>query len=117
LVSIGRVQAALSVVLDARVVVEPAAGSVKNTGTDVSLVTLAERTVSIAWLPVGWPKQVREILSRAVVPDLVAAPEMSAERGEQQRTQAWAGSTGPERRTSHWARPFSYDETARRDYD
>ncbi|MEO8518029.1 MAG: hypothetical protein ABI438_02530 [Dermatophilaceae bacterium] len=76
--SIGRVQAALSVVLDARVAVTPAAASVKSTGTDVSLVTLAERTVSIAWLPVGWPKQVREILARAVVPDLVAAPEMSA---------------------------------------
>jgi hypothetical protein len=41
-------------------------------------VKIADRTVSIAWLPVGWPKQVREVLSRAVVPDLVAAPEMSA---------------------------------------
>lgn len=74
----GRIQAALSVVLDGQVAVQPVGGSAKGGRTDVSLVRVGGRTISIAWLALGWPKQVREVLSRAAIPDLVAAPEMSA---------------------------------------
>lgn len=40
-------------------------------------VKLGSVPINVAWLSVGWPRQVRELLLRADRPDLVAAPELS----------------------------------------
>lgn len=85
---VGRVEAALGVVLDGRVPVEQVAGSTNDRESGLSSVKVGGKTISVAWLPVGWPKQVRQVLARAIVPDLVAAPEMSAGA---RRTAAVAG--------------------------
>lgn len=42
------------------------------------IALLNGRPIRIAWLPAGWPAQVRELLSRTAPPDLVGAPELSA---------------------------------------
>lgn len=39
--------------------------------------SLAGRSITVAWLSVGWPRQARALLSRAKKPDLVGAPELS----------------------------------------
>src|SRR4029079_13354990 len=39
--------------------------------------TLDDRAVEVAWLSVGWPRQVRELLAGRGHPDLVFAPELS----------------------------------------
>ena len=52
--------------------------------------------VSVAWLSVGWPRQVREVLARAFIPDLIAAPEMSpgARRTAAEAGVGWFDETG-----------------------
>lgn len=39
--------------------------------------SLDGKKVGVAWLSVGWPRQVRAMLARPTKPDLVAAPELS----------------------------------------
>lgn len=45
--------------------------------TGVFVATIEDQKVNVAWLSVGWPRQVRALLARADNPDLVAAPELS----------------------------------------
>lgn len=39
---------------------------------------VGQQVITVVWLPVGWPRQVREVLAGAVTPDVIAAPELSA---------------------------------------
>lgn len=41
------------------------------------LVRVAGRKLRLRWLPVGWPRQVREALERRPHPDIIAAPRLS----------------------------------------
>lgn len=91
-----RVRAALISILGLEIPVDimPApelAGQVGMTRLDV-----AGTPVAVAWLPVGWPRQVREVLARSFVPDLVAAPEMSpgARLAAAQAGLGWFDETG-----------------------
>ena len=42
-----------------------------------TVVELAGRRLRIRWIPIGWPRQVREALSYEPMPDVVAAPLLS----------------------------------------
>ncbi len=72
-----RVLTALRDVLPESVAVENAPEPGNSRLPGMSTLLLEGRTLKVAWLPVGWPKQVREVLARRKVPDLVAAPELS----------------------------------------
>jgi hypothetical protein len=72
-----RVAAALSAVVDDAVTVEPADGR-GSSAVGLSTMRLAGQVITVAWLATGWPRQVRTVLERKQIPDLIAAPELSA---------------------------------------
>jgi hypothetical protein len=91
-----RVAAALSAVVNDTVTVKHIGRRGVAHTAGLSTMRLAGRTVTVAWLPTGWPRQVRDVLARAAVPDLVAAPELSAgaRRVASEAGMGWFDETG-----------------------
>lgn len=73
-----RVAAALRAVVDDAVSVEPIDRRGSSSAAGLSAMRLGGQAITVAWLAAGWPRQVRTVLERAQVPDLIAAPELSA---------------------------------------
>ncbi len=83
----------------------PALEAVLPAGTHVTVtyrqdrdtvVELAGRKLRLRWLPVGWPRQVGEALSRLPRPDVVAAPRLSpgARKLARQQGVGWLDESG-----------------------
>lgn len=60
------------------------------------LVSLAGHTLRVRWLPVGWPRQVREALRSKPRPDVIAAPRLSPGAREMARREqvGWVDESG-----------------------
>lgn len=92
----GRVVSSRAV--DAFASVLPVVAAVEVAGWEDPDVVLhvARQDLRLRWLPVGWPRQVREALRRRPRPDVIAAPQLSPGARELARQEGvgWLDETG-----------------------